>query len=99
MPYIDESDENEPLSFLRVNVPIGENVADHYTYDVRKCNVTINGGDGSLLKFVNQGQLDNGNSTYAYRDIVQIILKIMEKVICLFIWEIVVEFTWITNQQ
>jgi hypothetical protein len=69
VPYIDESDETEPLSFLRVNVPIGENIADHYTFDVRKCNVTINGGDGSLLQFVNQGHLDNGNSTYAYRDI------------------------------
>ena len=99
VPYIDESDETQPLAFLRVNVPIGEDVANYYTYDVRKCNITINGGDGSLLEFVNQGHLDNGNSSYAYREIMQIILKIMVKVICLFIWEIVVEFTWITNQQ
>lgn len=69
IPYIDESDENEPLGILRANVPIGEDAPNYYTWDVRKCNITINGGNGSLLNWSNQGHPSSSDGTYAYREI------------------------------
>ena len=69
--YIQDStvDEAEPLKILRANVPIGDSVANVYSYDIRHCNITVKSGvdANKYPSYANSDGYNTGSSSYAYR--------------------------------